>query len=168
MDRVVLSPFGSISKSHGLKGAVQLKRGSLQIVIENVPKVLWLGENARVARPWAVESLRMNPTNAYLKLREINSRKEADYLSGLQVFIPNTTSQADDLNSVIGYKARLEKTSIDIGVIQIIDKTNPQALFVIQSEERTFLVPAVGELINKINHAHQIVYFKDIEGLFPV
>lgn len=168
MDRVFLAPFGSISKSHGLKGALQLKRGSLKIMIENVPKVLWLGENMQVARPWAVESLRLNPTNAYLKLREINSREEADYLCGLQVFVPKTTNQADDLNTVIGYKARLEKTSIDIGIIQDIDETNPQALFVIQSEERTFLVPAVGELINKINHEHQIVYFKDIEGLFPV
>jgi 16S rRNA processing protein RimM len=168
MDRVALSPFGSISKSHGLKGAVLLKRGSLKIMIENMPKVLWLGENAQVARPWAVESLRMTSTNAYLKLREINSREEADYLSGLQVFIPNTIDSENDWNTVIGYKARLEKTSLDIGVIQEIDKTDPQALFIIQSEKGTFLVPAVGELINKINHEHQIVYFRDIEGLFTL
>jgi ribosomal 30S subunit maturation factor RimM len=172
---VVLSPIGSITKSHGLKGAVHLKCGSLKITNQftgnlksEPPKVLWLGENQQVARPWTVEYLHLGTKNAYLKLREINSRKEADYLTGLQVFIPEIAAKFADLKAVLGYQARVYKSALGVGIIGEIDETNPQALFVIHAESKSFLVPAVAELIEKIDHEEKAVYFKDIEGLFPV
>lgn len=168
MSRVVLSPFGSITKSHGLKGAVQLKHGSLKISSENPPRELWLGESAQNARPWAVEYLHLSNKNAYLKLREINTRQEADYLSGLQVFITAATESENIWDELVGYKVRVEKSSVEFGVIQTIDETNPQALFVVQSDSGTFLVPAVSELIEQIDHERKTIHFKNIEGLLPV
>ena len=163
----MLSPFGSISRSHGLKGEVLINRGSLEIASGNKPKVLWLGESAQVARPWAVEYLRGSTKTVYLKLRDINSRQEADYLSGLQIFKEagqKTTVSIDDL---VGYQARIVNSSENHGVIRKVDEANPQALYVVQSGNRTFLVPAVADLIEKIDHENRIVYYKDIEGLFP-
>jgi len=163
----VLSPFGSISKSHGLKGEVLINQGSLEIASGDEPEVLWLGENAQVARPWTVEYLRGSTKTVYLKLRDINSRQEADYLSGLQVFREAGQKTTVSINDLIGYQARIVNSSENHGVIRNVDETNPQSLYVVQSASQTFLVPAVAELIEKIDHENRIVYFKDIEGLFP-
>lgn len=168
MDRLVLSPLGSILKSHGLKGTVLLRLGSLKKELNNMPKVLWLGENEQTARPWLVDNLQISAKNVYLKLREINSREEADYLCGLIIFIPTENDAADALFDLIGYRVRVIDSSADFGIIESIDKIHPQALFVVRFKKGTILVPAVAELIERIDHDHQIVIFKAIEGLFPV
>jgi len=168
MDHWVLSPLGSILKSHGLKGTVLLKCSSLKIELKKVPRVLWLGENAQVARPWIVDHLQMSTKNVYLKLREINSREEADYLSGLTVFVQEESEPNQTPFNFVGYRVRVVDSSTDLGIIESIDETGPQALYVVQSAKESYLVPAVAELIERIDHNHRTVIFKEIEGLFPV
>ncbi len=167
MDHLVLLPVGSILKSFGLNGTVLLNRGSLKNIKVDEPKVLWLGESAQVARPWKVDYLRISTKKVYLKLRDINSRQEADYLRGLKVFVPREYELKKELVELIGFRVRVINSAKDIGFISSLDETNPQALFVIQSEDATLLVPAVTDLIEQIDPEQQIVIFKDIEGLFP-
>ncbi|MFA7565029.1 MAG: hypothetical protein WCZ01_07205, partial [Candidatus Neomarinimicrobiota bacterium] len=72
-----------------------------------------------------------------------------------------------ELVELIGFRVRVINSAKDIGFISSLDETNPQALFVIKSEDATLLVPAVTDLIEQIDPEQQIVIFKDIEGLFP-
>ncbi|HRS91045.1 MAG TPA: hypothetical protein P5028_03240, partial [Candidatus Marinimicrobia bacterium] len=92
---------------------------------------------------------------------------EADYLRGLKVFVPREYELKKELIDLIGFRVRVINSAKDIGFISSLDETNPQALFVIKSEDATLLVPAVTDLIKQIDPEQQIVIFKDIEGLFP-
>ncbi|HRS51682.1 MAG TPA: ribosome maturation factor RimM [Candidatus Marinimicrobia bacterium] len=167
MDHLVLSPVGSILKSYGLKGEVLLNRGFLKNVREIKPVVLWLGENAQVARPWIVEHLKISTEKVYLKLRDINSRQEADYLKGLNVFIKQENERKSEFDDLVGYKVRVINSAKDIGFINSLDETNPQASFVIESEGASILVPAVSGLIERVDPDQKVVVFKNVEGLFP-
>ncbi|HPC35714.1 MAG TPA: ribosome maturation factor RimM [Candidatus Marinimicrobia bacterium] len=167
MDHLVLLPVGSILKSFGLNGAVLLNRGSLKNIKVDEPKVLWLGESAQVARPWKVDYLRISTKKVYLKLRDINSRQEADYLKGLNVFIKQENERKSEFDDLVGYKVRVINSAKDIGFINSLDETNPQASFVIESEGASILVPAVSGLIERVDPDQKVVVFKNVEGLFP-
>ncbi len=165
MTKVALTLIGSILKARGLKGEVLLKVHSQSVEINQNLKVVWLGEDDDHLYPWEVEYLRIREKSAFLKLRAINSRSEAEYLKNLSVYVPVDDLKEPEYSTLIGFRVKAHDWSEIIGEITAFDDTGKQAQFTVQVGQKNLLYPAVTELIGAIDWDNRTVCLNMIEDL---
>ena len=158
---------GYVVKSHGIHGKLVVSLTSSHgNIVENQRKI-WLGDDPFHISPWEIESLDHKGNTIYLKLRDVNSRKEADYLKSIRIFLPDSSIQEDVVTKIIGFTVINFVTGKQIGKVSDFDDNNPQPVLEIQTEKGKFLIPGVDEFIKDINWQTETVSVKIIEGLNP-
>ena len=158
-------PLGFVQKSRGLKGELLISLNSANIEFEKRIRTVWLGDDPGHLHPWNVESLRLQGSNAFLKLKDVNSREEADYLKGLSVFV----SAADIINDtpiqLIGFSVYSESENRYIGEITDIDLNEVQQRLIVKTEHAEIIIPFVDEFIKHIDDNKKQVLVNLIDGL---
>ncbi len=167
MSRGELIPIGKIVRSRGLSGELIISVSSQNIKIKKRIGELWLGDNADHIHPWKVDFLHFVENHAFLKLSNINSREEADYLRGVRVFLPVNQVESINLSGIIGFQVKVKTSGELKGSVVNIDYSNPQPLMVIKTDSGEVLIPAVERFIKDIDWKNRIVFVEIIEGLFP-
>ncbi|HMA63171.1 MAG TPA: hypothetical protein VKP78_11025 [bacterium] len=158
---------GFIQKSHGNKGQVLVNLESSSLSLKDNLYKVWLGENPGHTNPWNIEKYRQQGETVYLKLREINSIEEADFLKGLQVYFTEKSFQEPPIQSLKGYQLYSEQGHAFLGEILESDMSNIQPAFIIKTLQGDKLqIPAVQELIVSIDHENGRVYYNKLKGLF--
>lgn len=158
---------GFIQKPHGNKGQVLVNLESSSLSLRDNLYKVWLGENPDHTNPWNIEKYRQQGDTVYLKLREINSIEEADFLKGLQVYFIENAFQEPPIQSLKGYQLYSEQKHAFLGEIIEVDMSNVQPAFIIKTlQGREKQVPAVQELIESIDHENGRVYYQKLKGLF--
>jgi len=160
-----LIPIGTVVKSRGLSGELIISVSSQNIKIEKRIGKVWLGDNLGHIHPWKVDFLHFVENHAFLKLSDINSRKEADYLKGIRLFLPVNQVESINLPGIIGFQVKASGKLK--GSVVNIDYSNLQPLLVIKTESGEVLVPAIERFIKDIDWENRIVFIEIIEGLFP-
>lgn len=159
---------GKISKPYGLRGELNIilePRGGNNIEPDN-PLFIDI-DGQRV--PFFVEEVELlSREQAIIKFEFVDSLEEARELSGCFLYFdtkhqPESTEE-EDLARLIGYTAS-DSRSGSLGLIAdyLPHPTNP--VFVIQSEGKELLVPAVFDFIEHINKEEQSIQFILPEGL---
>lgn len=158
---------GFIQKSHGNKGQVLVNLESSSLSLRDNLYKVWLGENSGHTNLWKIEKYRQQGETVYLKLREINSIEEADFLKGLQVYFTENAFQEPPIQSLKGYQLYSEQKHAFLGEIIEVDMSNVQPAFIIKPPQgREIQIPAVQELIESIDHENGRVYYHKLKGLF--
>ena len=158
-------PLGFVQKSRGLKGELLISLNSANIEFEKRIRTVWLGDNPDQLHPWNVELLRLRGSNAFLKLKDVNSREEAEYLKGITVFVSKTDIMDDTPVCLIGYAVYAESDKRFIGKITNIDLNEVQQRLIIKTENREILIPFVDEFIKNIDDEKKQVLVNLIDGL---
>ena len=162
-----LIPVGTVVRSRGLSGELVISLSSQNIEIEKRIGKVWLGDNTDHINPWDVDFLRIVGKRAFLKLRNVHSREEADYLKGITVFLPVNQVKATNLCGIIGFKVKVYTSGELKGSVVNIDYSNPQPLMIIRTDSGEVLIPAVEEFIKDIDWESKVVFIEITEGLFP-
>ena len=160
---------GKISKPYGLQGEVNVilePRTGNNIEPDN-PLFIDI-DGQRV--PFFVEEVELVSTEqAIIKFEFINSLEEAREISGCVLYFdprhqPEDKGGAKDLSTLVGYNA----TDKLIGPLGLISEYLPHAmnpLFIIKTEDREIMVPAVWDFIEHIDPEKKLLHFNLPEGI---
>lgn len=160
-------PIGTVRKSRGLRGELVLALEFTNIEIEKRIKTVWLGDHPDQIQPWEVAYLRLKDNNAFLKLTRVNSRREADHLKGITVYVSGDDLSSGEWFDYIGYRVVTADTDEALGSIMDLEYGPRQQRFVIQTAKGQIQLPIVDEFVKSIDSRNRIVRIEIIDGMMP-
>jgi ribosomal 30S subunit maturation factor RimM len=160
-------PLGFIKKSRGLKGELLLNLVSPTVEFDKRIGCVWLGETLNEVYPWKVGKLYLQGSSAFLKLRDVNTREEADFLKGLKVFIPSSWIHHDHPLRLYGYRVIEHSRRITTAVVTNVDLSGNQPNLIITAAQGEFILPLVADFVSRIDQQRKIIYIKLLEGMEP-
>jgi 16S rRNA processing protein RimM len=164
-----LAAIGFVRKTHGFKGhlkiqieleaAGEIETEQLFILIDEKPVPFFIEELSGTTDLWLV------------KLQDIDSETEARDLVNAKVCILNdliadlpVTAQMID---IVGYSISDENLGI-LGVVSDYIERNIQDLIEMKIGSHTHLIPVDGNIIQRIDHPHKIIFVNLPEGLLNI
>src|SRR5690606_16370261 len=94
---------------------------------------------------------------------------DADKVMGSEIylplsFLPKLKGNKFYYHEVVGFSVE-DKEHGDIGIIESINDTTPQALFEIKKDDKQLLIPVRDEIIVKIDRENKTIFVDTPEGL---
>jgi 16S rRNA processing protein RimM len=157
--------LGRVKKAHGVKGDILVTIDNENIKFTNDLREIWLGEDPSHISCWNLENINQTDNKVFLKLRYVETLKEADFLKGLNVYIPEEVVTEKSLFDTIGFRLLNNEDNNEIGVVTGIERSAMQDLIVFEHQEEEKLLPAVEEFVKTIDWEKKEIYVTIIEGL---
>jgi 16S rRNA processing protein RimM len=164
-----LIEIGRIIRSHGLVGRMKvLSYLESQAVPENLSEVS-VGRKAQEAAVFSVESVQTGRECFILKLGGIDNIDAASKLVGLSLWIPlEKVKKLSDgeyyWHEIIGLEVVTEEGR-SLGKIESVFPTGSNDVYVCRGSEKEVLLPAIGEVIRKIDIDHGMMVVRLLKGL---
>jgi 16S rRNA processing protein RimM len=160
--------IGQVIRAHGLRGEVSIK------VLTEFPerfkttRQVYLG-NEYQATPYRLESFRWHQQNILLTLAGIINRTQAEALVGQWVQVPLTEAMplpegSYYLYQLIGLPVQTVEGEL-LGVISDILETGANDVYVVKQDGREILLPAIPDVIKKVDLTAGVMIVKLIDGL---
>jgi len=164
--------LGKIAKKYSFKGEVVLKLDTDQPEIyENLDAVLV--DFGKTLVPYFIEkSLFQKGNQLRIQFEEVYSEQEAEKLLKKDAYLPmNLLPKLEGAkfyyHEITGFM--LEDINYgEIGLIDSINDSSSQPLFVIKTESDDILIPMVDDFIEKIDRKNKKVIVKTPEGLIDM
>src|SRR5690554_3667608 len=161
--------LGKIAKKFSFKGEVLLYLDTDQPELyENLESVFV--EYGKDLIPFFIEESSLHKNN-FLKVRfeDINSEEEADKIIGSDVYLPlsmlpKLSGNKFYFHEIINFQVE-DQLHGNIGTVASINDSGPQALFVIEYQEKEILVPVIDEFIVKVDRENKKLLLKTPPGL---
>lgn len=161
--------IGYISKTHGLKGHVNLKLHD-GIYIDDVKlKAMFLDMGSSQV-PYFIEEIRPTPNSYLVKFEGIDNVETSKKLIGKKAFClaEFIIEDEDSLSEFIGYTI-IDKTHGDIGkIIDIDDKTDNVIMTISHPSGSEIILPFNEDLIEEIDDDEKTISFNAPEGLIDM
>ena len=109
-------------------------------------------------------------TTARIKFEDVDDVDTASRYIDIGVYLPKESVKItnDDTGTAwdlfVGYDI-MDQTLGDIGVIDAVDDSTMNVLFVVKKSDREYLVPATEDFILEINESRKILYVDLPQGL---
>lgn len=166
--------LGDILRPHGVKGELRVR--VLTDYPERLPKLkrVYLGGTPTdpKPKPYTLSKVRFDRQYALITLKDIEDRNAAEFLRGLalMVAIEDAVPLEDGevyLFQLIGMRVVLEDGK-DLGELTDIAETGGNDNYIVQSEELgEFAIPAIPQVVLRIDTEAQQVVIRPMEGLLP-
>jgi 16S rRNA processing protein RimM len=152
--------------AHGVRGEVKVR------VITDFPRRRFRkGARILIARaPYTVAAARYQGDFALLRLEEVTERTAAEKLRGQDVEVP--TAEALPLprgqfywHEVIGLSVVDNTTGQTLGTVKDILETGANDVYVVQTDGREILVPAIKEIVKTIDPSAGRMLIEPLPGL---
>ncbi len=161
--------LGKIAKKFSFKGEVLLYLDTDQPELyENLESVFV--EYGKDLIPFFIEESSLHKNN-FLRVRfeDINSEEEADKIIGSDVYLPlsmlpKLSGNKFYFHEIINFQVE-DQLHGNIGTVASINDSGPQALFVIEYQEKEILVPVIDEFIVKVDRENKKLLLKTPPGL---
>jgi len=162
---------GNITKPHGIHGALVFIPDYL-LREDKQPTHFFIEKDGLYSPFFVKEFSAKTDSLVYLWLEQIESREQATNISGKPLYI-NTADfdtyfeiEEDELEELVGYSVIADEVAI--GKITAIEERGPQPLFVVEDEDKTYLIPAVDEFVMDIDEDRKIIFLSLPEGLLDL
>lgn len=166
--------LGDILRPHGIKGELRVR--VLTDYPERLPKLkrVYLGGTPTdpKPKPYTIEKVRFDRQYALITFQDVTDRDQADLLRGLALMvaledaIPLEEGEVY-LFQLIGMSVVLEDGT-DLGEIIDIAETGGNDNYIVKSKELgEFAIPAIPQVVLKIDADAQQVIIRPMEGLLP-
>lgn len=162
---------GRFGKPRGVEGEITLQSESL--VFETVDCEYLVCDVNGLLVPFFMDEYRQqNDHTLYVKLEDVESAEAARFFTHREVFLPNRYRERlsdEEMNQeyFIGFQAIDKKAGV-LGIIAAVNTDTLNILFVIRSDEKERLIPAVGEFIAGIDSSRKIIHFQLPDGLADI
>ena len=160
---------GRISKPNGLRGELNIILNlAIGKGIKSKDPLFIDIDGQRV--PFFVEDVEyISNDRAIIKFEFIDTIEEARTICGCSVFLdqrldPGSKVDQNDFNSVVAYKSYDQRMEFLGAVTEYLPNEN-NPVFIVDYHGKELIVPAVDEIIERINHKDQTIHFNLPEGL---
>ncbi len=157
--------IGYVQKGRGLKGELLVALTSAEIEIEKGIRTVWLGDDSDRMNPWEVEYVCPRDSNAILKLKDVTSREQTDFLRGMALYVEIKEVSINAPVDMLGYAAISAGDNTRIGTVTGIEASDFQQRLIVQNGEKTVEIPAVDEFIKSVDHNDRVVKIVLIDGM---
>ena len=161
-----LVEVGKVGKPHGIKGELSCWFSNDAFDIEEIGFVFLCIDGIFV--PFFINSCRpKGKESLLLHFDDITNEQEAIALSGLEIFIPKSEIDEDQLSFGMDYFVGFElydATMGRVGVIDFVDTTTANVLFAVDE----YLIPVSEDLITEIDAEKRILRMSLPEGLLEL
>ncbi|MCK9362213.1 MAG: ribosome maturation factor RimM [Syntrophales bacterium] len=165
-----LIEIGKVVRSHGLGGRIKvLSYLQSPDVLESVSD-LFLGESPAAVVAYPLGGIQNGEGFFIMKLAGIDNRNEAEKLRGLLVWMSAEKMkplQEDEYywQDIIGMQAFTEENE-PLGRIETVFPTGSNDVYVCRDDQREILIPALVEVIIKIDVERRVMVVRLPEGFF--
>ena len=164
-----LYAVGRIVKAHGIKGDVVVTPMTNSLKRFAKLKRAFIGRASKDARPVRIESASIGGRGVRLKFAEIDDRTAAEELRGEIIFVDKEERVSVPkgtffIHDVIGLRVVDEQENF-IGIVKDVLQLPAHDVYVIDSQGREVMVPAVKEFIKQIDINAGTMKVKLIDGL---
>ena len=166
-----LFPIGQINKTHGVNGEVSFSYTSDVFDAEDVSFMILEVDGILV--PFYIEEYRFKSTStALIKFAGVDSDEQARELYGLTIYIQKKHLELVEDNEIeMDYFVGFTLVDMKIGTVGIInevDQTTDNTLFVIGKGSDEILIPVGEEYIVEVDHENKIIKLDLPEGLLDL
>lgn len=163
---------GKVLKTFGNKGDLTIRlRGIEAPLPDHIPHLFFSldGENV----PFFVRSFEIKTEEtAIVRLEDVNDPESAAALRGAEVLIPRRwipEASADGyyFHEIIGFSV-VDDTHGDIGLVSELLELPQQVLLRVMHGEREILIPAVAEIVRKVDKKTRTIRISAPEGLIAM
>jgi len=165
-----LFAFGEIVKTRGLNGClkvlcyVETKKDSFSKL-----KSVYIEKNSGQKDPFALKKIDASGNILFIELEEIKDVESAKALVGCKVFLPKDIMEKLPegeyyWHDIIGLDVYSEEGEY-IGIIESVFPTGSNDVYVCRGEKREILLPAIADIIRKIDINRRVMTVKLLEGL---
>jgi len=166
VDKYVI--VGRVGRPHGIRGQIRV------FLLTDWPERFQPGrslylEGAVDDRWVTVEDVSISGQMAIVKLRDVNSRADAEKLKNCDLKIsaderPELDTDEYYLADLIGLRVQTESGDY-IGEITDVLQNTAQDIYVVQNAGREYLIPAVKQFIRTVDIQKGVVIVDPVEGL---
>jgi 16S rRNA processing protein RimM len=164
-------PLGKIVTTHGIEGWLKLKPYNPRTVVFFAVPGVFLEKDGN-SFPWIVELTRRHKGHFLLKLRGIDSINDAERWVGAVLSVAADTLNPLEPGEFYHYQAIgldvFDLAGRRIGVITRVWFKDGGDLFVVSGESKEYLIPAVREIIEKVDLTEKKMIINPPEGLLDL
>jgi 16S rRNA processing protein RimM len=164
--------LGKVSGTHGIRGELKISCYSGEYnTLMGLRTLLLKALNGDLLEV-AVDSARFHGGRAIVKLKQFDSINEVSHLVGRELVInrsqlPEVEEGEYYWHDLIGLRVLLDDGS-ELGIIADIFATGSNDVYVVRSENREYLIPALEDVVREIDLAGRIMKVTPLEGLFDL
>ena len=165
-----LKVLGTISRSHGLKGAFKVHTLTAEIpALEKDEPVFIQLQGGPV--PFFVEEFQvLSHSKVMIKLESIDTIEKAEQLVGNELLLERDrfdTPEQDADSELIGFSV-LDENFGEVGKVVGIMDTPQHPILEVEKEGKTTLIPWVEEIVQEVNKETEQINIKAPEGLIEL
>ena len=164
-----LLEIGRIIRPHGLEGRVKvLSYLESQDALDEIAEV-FVGRKAQETSSFPLDAVQMGREFFVLKLGGIENKDSASKLVGSSVWMPlERIKKLPDgeyyWREIIGLEVVTEEGRI-LGKIESVFPTGSNDVYVCRGDEKEILLPAIDEVVRKIDMDHKMMVVRLLKGL---
>jgi len=164
--------LGKIVKKYSFKGEVLIKLDTDDPEIYTQMESVFVDFSDTLI-PFFIESSSLHKSSLLrVQFEDVDSEAKADEIVGLDLYLPlSLLPKLDDdqfyYHEIIGFVAEDLQFGV-IGTITGVNDSTAQALFEIENQGTTILIPVNDDFIRKIDKAQQKIIFQTPEGLIDL
>ncbi len=161
--------IGKLGKPHGVKGEITFAISD--DVFDRVDADYLVLDIDGILVPFFLEEYRFkNDENVLVKFEDIDTQEQARNYTGCEVYFPRHLSDSDEENmtwaEIIGFTLEDANTGKTVGTIDSVDDSTINLLFEVTTPEgKDLLIPASGELIEKVDADRKVIRISLPEGI---
>jgi len=159
---------GVLTRSYGLAGGVRCMLDSDAVPASiAVPCEGWIGFSESFLQPVRLERYEIRSSDLICYFTGVKSREEVANLSDRALFLPaEAVSYEHPLAhpGLLGYEIRDEDGMV-LGAIGSIFKTPAHFIWLVRSDEREWMLPAIDEFVREIRHGERVAIVRPIPGM---
>jgi 16S rRNA processing protein RimM len=166
---MTLLEIGRIVRSHGLTGRVKVLSYLESTAVLQALSGVYVGRNVSETVLFPLVSVQMGKDSFILKLCGIEDKDAAERLRGYSVWMPSEKMLKLPegeyyWREVIGLQVLTEEDLI-LGRIEAVFPTGSNDVYVCRGEGREILLPAIGDVVRKIDTNRGVMVVRLPEGL---
>lgn len=164
-----LVAVGTIIKPFGVTGHVVVQTMTDSPARFRRLREIRIGADARETRSYGVQNCVIEHRGVRLKLESVDDRTSAERLIGSLLFV----SEQDQIklpkgkyfvHDVIGMRV-VDEHRGDVGVVRDVLKYPAHDVYVVSQGERSFMIPAVKEIVLRFDTAEKVMSVRLVDGM---
>lgn len=160
--------IGVLTRSYGLAGGVRcmLESDAVPASIA-VPCEGWIGYSESFLQPLRLERYEIRSSDLICFFAGVKSREDAANLVDRALFLPTEAVSYEHPLShpgLVGYEVRDEVGEL-LGRIGSIFRTPAHFIWMVRSDEREWMVPAIDQFVREVRHGDRVAVVRPIPGM---
>lgn len=169
ISRKEILQVGSTQKPYGIKGEIVIRFGKADYA--DVDTEYYFLEIDGIPVPFFIEEFTYSTdVTARLKFEDVNDEKAAARYVNCPVFLPRELIKSPEGQTMAGWDyfkgfSIIDQHGTNLGVIEEVDDSTMNVLFVVRNDEREYLIPAAEDFIEAIDEKNNLIEMFLPDGL---